>query len=286
MTETAALRLDERTPAKRNFRARSWARTKRLRHRAIKFDPVTYHATETLNDGRKVEIRAQQPGDQLEAARLSAQALFLRAPAPATRTQQAAGLGDRHEVEARRDLRGARRSRHGRRHEASHAAARPAPLSHRGAASAERARAPRHLFLAQHNRCLARVVQGRETRSRRSSVTVKMNRSAEMAALIVGAPRMHLKAARSSDVAVPPSKAANVLTCRTSSCTFSLETTRCKPLTILRALSKENDKRQARAARRQSPRFDADQCRRRLATYPTRRRERAVCAPVIGAGRC
>ena len=28
------------------------------------FDPATYHATESLNDGRKVEIRAQQPGDR------------------------------------------------------------------------------------------------------------------------------------------------------------------------------------------------------------------------------
>ena len=28
------------------------------------FDPASYHATETLNDGRKVEIRAQQPGDR------------------------------------------------------------------------------------------------------------------------------------------------------------------------------------------------------------------------------
>jgi len=28
------------------------------------FDPAAYHATETLNDGRKVENRAQQPGDR------------------------------------------------------------------------------------------------------------------------------------------------------------------------------------------------------------------------------
>ncbi len=64
MTETAALRFDERTPAKGDFRTRGRARTNRLGHRAIMFDPATYHATETLNDGRKVEIRAQQPGDR------------------------------------------------------------------------------------------------------------------------------------------------------------------------------------------------------------------------------
>jgi len=46
------------------------------------FDPATYHATETLNDGRKVEIRAQQPGDRegLRAAvrRASTETLYHR----------------------------------------------------------------------------------------------------------------------------------------------------------------------------------------------------------------
>ena len=46
------------------------------------FDPKTYRATETLNDGRKVEIRAQQPGDRegLRAAvrRASAKTLYHR----------------------------------------------------------------------------------------------------------------------------------------------------------------------------------------------------------------
>jgi len=46
------------------------------------FDPARYHATETLNDGRKVEIRAQQPGDRegLRAAvrRASTETLYHR----------------------------------------------------------------------------------------------------------------------------------------------------------------------------------------------------------------
>jgi len=46
------------------------------------FDSRSYHATETLNDGRKVEIRAQQPGDRegLRAAvrRASTKTLYHR----------------------------------------------------------------------------------------------------------------------------------------------------------------------------------------------------------------
>jgi RimJ/RimL family protein N-acetyltransferase len=46
------------------------------------FDAASYHATETLNDGRKVEIRAQQPRDQkgLRAAvrRASTETLYHR----------------------------------------------------------------------------------------------------------------------------------------------------------------------------------------------------------------
>jgi len=48
----------------------------------IFFDPAKYHATETQNDGRKVEIRAQQPGDRegLRAAvrRASTKTLYRR----------------------------------------------------------------------------------------------------------------------------------------------------------------------------------------------------------------
>jgi len=46
------------------------------------FDPRSYHAIETLNDGRKVEIRAQRPGDRegLRAAvrRASTRTLYHR----------------------------------------------------------------------------------------------------------------------------------------------------------------------------------------------------------------
>jgi len=35
------------------------------------FDPAKYHAAETLSDGRKVEIRAQRPGDPQESPHFS-----------------------------------------------------------------------------------------------------------------------------------------------------------------------------------------------------------------------
>ena len=46
------------------------------------FDPARYHATQTLNDGRKVENRAQQPGDReglrAEVRRASTKTLYHR----------------------------------------------------------------------------------------------------------------------------------------------------------------------------------------------------------------
>ena len=68
-------------------------------------------------------------------------ALFQGAVPPAGRTGEAAGLGAAPQAQGRRDVRGPRCRRQGRRDQAHHPAAQPARLPGRGAAGAERARA-------------------------------------------------------------------------------------------------------------------------------------------------
>ena len=100
--------------------------------------------------------------------------LFPRALSPAGRAGQAAGLGGRHAAQGRDHLRGTRRCRQGRRHQAHHAAAQPAYLPRRRAAGTERPRAHAVVFPALRGA----PAGGRRDRSLRSQLVQPRRRRA------------------------------------------------------------------------------------------------------------